>query len=127
MNLKSINDKIKAATKNTQPTIAGWVNRLNEPQPIQPKRKLGACIANSDQNKKQKLDENAVEFENFIRENNKKFNTTSKKFATDDKVIKIKSTNVNSIQSFRKMNKINDLFNDNPDIVCLSDTCQITR
>ena len=77
MNLKVINEKIKTATKNNQPSLSGWLNRLKEPQPIQPpKRKLGACIANSDQNKRIKVDEKVIKFENLVRENNRKFNST---------------------------------------------------
>ena len=123
MNLKVINEKIKTATKNNQPSLSGWLNRLKEPQPIQPpKRKLGACIANSDQNKRLKVDEKVIKFENLVRENNRKFNSTGRKFGPDDQTVKIKSVNVNSVKSVQKMSKIKDLLNDEPDILALTDT-----
>ena len=94
-------EKVKSATKTTRPSLRGWVQRLKEPQPIQPlKRGLGACAANSDQNKRQKVDEKVIEFENRVRDNNKKFNATCKKFNVNDQIIKIKSVNVNSVQSY---------------------------
>ena len=109
MNLKVINEKVKSATLNSQPSLTAWIERLKEPQPMQPsKRKLGACVANDNQNKKQKVDENVIEFENFVRANNKKFNAGGRKFNHEEQLIKIKHVNVNSVQSFQKMNKVRD-------------------
>ena len=123
MNLKEINEKIETATKYNQPSLRGWLNRLKEPQPIQPaKRKLGACIANGNQNKKQKVEEKVIKFENNVRENNWKFNSTGRRFGPDDQTLRIKSVNVNSVKSVQKMSKIKDLLNDEPDILALSDT-----
>ena len=123
MSSKEINEKVKSATLNSQPSLTAWLERLKEPQPIQPsKRRLGACVANSCQNKKQKVDEKVIKFENFVRENNRKFNSSGKKFSVEEQLTKIKHVNVNSVQSFQKMSKIRDLLNDEPDILALTDT-----
>ena len=124
MNLNDVNRKVNQLAKSSQPSIAGWLNKLSKPQPIRlGKRKIGACVANSDdKNKQQKVSEALVEFENKIREENIKFNKSAPKLKTDDQTIRIKSSNVNSVISLQKMNKIPDLMNDNPDILALNDT-----
>ena len=123
MNFKKIEDKANKLTKSSQPTLAGWVNRLKEPQPIRPvKRKLGACTAVNESSKKQKANDDLVKFENEIRAENSKFNRSATKFNEGDQVLKIKAVNVNSLISFQKMNKITDLLNDAPDILAVTDT-----
>ena len=123
MNFKVVNKKIDQLTRTSQPTLAGWINRLKEPQPMRlGKRKLGACAANSENNKVQKIDESLVRFENVIREENIKFNRNSPKFGGNDQTIQIKAVNVNSVISFQKRNKIVDLLNDDPEILAITDT-----
>ena len=123
MNLKRINDKAKQMTTSSQPTLAGWVKRLNEPQPMGlSKRKLGACAALDNSNKKQILSEELINFEKDIREENVKFNRSAIKFNEGDQILKIKAVNVNSLISFQKMNKVSDLLYDTPDILAMTDT-----
>ena len=123
MNFRNVNKKIEQLTRTSQPTLAGWINRLEEPQPIRlGKRKLGACAANSENNKAQKIDDSLVKFENKVREENIKFNRNSPKFRGDDQTIQIKAVNVNSVISFQKRNKIVDLLNDDPEILAITDT-----
>ena len=123
MNFKKINAKVNQMTYSSQPTLAGWVNRLSEPQPIRlGKRKLGACAARNENNKQQKVDDDLVNFENEIRSENIKFNRSAIKFGVNDQTLRIKSVNVNSLISFQKMNKVTDLLIDSPDILALTDT-----
>ena len=110
-------------TKASQPMLAGWVNKLNEPQPIRlVKRKIGACAATSDSNKQQKVTEDLIKFENRIINENTKFNKTAMRFNRDNQTLIIKSVNVNSVISLQKMNKVTDLLNDAPDVLRLTDT-----
>ena len=81
MNSKNVNKKINQLTKTSQPSLAGWIKRLDEPQPMRiGKRKLGACAPNSENNKQQKVEDSLIVFENKIREENIKFNRNSPKF-----------------------------------------------
>ena len=123
MNFKNVNKKIDQLTKTSQPSVAGWVKRFDKPQPIKAaKRKLGACAANNENNKHQKVEDSLIEFENKIREENSKFNRNSPKFIEGEQTFKIKAVNVNSIISFHKRNKVTDLLNDDPDILAITDT-----
>ena len=104
-----------------QPSIKRWLTKASTAtQQAGTSGSLGACIANTANSNN--VNNNVVIFENKIRDMNNEYNSKVKQFKNADETFKMITTNVNSIQTFPKRQKIYNLLKGDPDILLLVDT-----
>ena len=104
-----------------QPSIKRWLTKATAAtQHRADTPNLGACIANTANNNN--INNDTVSFENKVRKMNAEYNSKVKEFKKSDETFKMISTNVNSVQSFPKRQKIFNLLKSDPDILLMVDT-----
>ena len=93
-----------------QPSIKRWLTKATSAtQPKNTPGTLGACIANTANNKN--VNNESVVFENRIRSRNEMYNAKLPKFKKTDEMFKMVSTNVNLIQTFPKRQRHGNFIN----------------
>ena len=111
----------KESAINFQPSIKRWLNKTTAAaQTGGSNCVIGACIAAMAD--KTKINKATVSFENRVREMNNEYNAKIKAFKKADETFRIVATNVNSITTLVKRQKIWNLLRGDPDILLLTDT-----
>ena len=111
----------KSKAVEFQPSIKRWLNKATvATQPKNPPTSIDTSAANTAANNN--INNDSSIFENEVRKINDKYNAGLPKFRKSDETFKMIATNVNSVQTFPKRQKIHNLLKSDPDVLLLVDT-----